>query len=386
MTLPPAGQWSEGSTSTPEPQPLPQYGATPPFAPAPPAPVQQLLVPVETEPLEYHRLYRGMPRYAWWKPLVAAAIAAAVYFGLNVVVSLLFIPVLMAFDPEYLQSAIFDQTSPILDTQHPWSIVMGTLLIVLMIPAVLVAMLCLGIRPTGRVWSVAGRIRWGIIWRSFGIAALALLVQFAVNIAVGIATTGLSGAELEPVDRTGFDATAALISFGLVLILVPFQAAAEEVMFRGMLLQVIGSWLRRPWVAIGLSTIAFSAMHIYDIWGLIGVGMLGLVAAWLTWRTGGLEAAISIHVLNNLLAFGVLASGLAGDTGQVEDSGGPESLIGQAAGLALYAWLVVRMFRKRGYGRERIDFVLRPVAVHSASTVAEQPYPYDRPQWPEASA
>lgn len=370
----------------------PERPGAPTESPVPPAPVAyeapaapaQWIAPVETEPLEYHRLYRGAQKYAWWRPLVAAIIAAAIYFPLNFAVSLLFIPLLMVFDPAYVQSALFDQTSPILDTQHPWSIVMATVLIALMIPSVLLAMLSMGLRPIGRLWSVAGRIRWSLVWRSLGIAAVALVVQFAVNIAIGLATTGFSGADLEPVDRGDFDAVAAVVSFGLVLLLVPFQAAAEEVVFRGMFLQVLGSWLRSPWIAIVLSTIAFSAGHIYDIWGLIGVGMLGLTAAWLTWRTGGLEAGISLHVLNNVLAFGVMATGVGGETGQVEESGGPESLIGQAVALALFAWLVVRMFDKRGYGRQRIDVVMRPVPAPAQAVLPQAQWPQAQyPQYPQ---
>ncbi|MFF8817467.1 CPBP family intramembrane glutamic endopeptidase [Leucobacter sp. NPDC015123] len=327
---------------------------------------QPQFVEVETEPLEYHRLYRGAPRYAWWKPLVVLVLAASIYFAMNIAYSLALMPLLLAFDPDYVNDALFMQIAPILDTQHPLSILLNLGTVALMIPAVLLAMLALGVRPVGRVWSVAGRIRWGLLWRTTAAAVLGVIVMNGVGILFGLAIESfVANPTAEPIaaEAPEFNATAALISFALVLLLVPFQAAAEEVVFRGLFLQVLGSWMRSPWLAIGLSTFAFAAMHIYDIWGLLAVGLMGLTAAWLTWKTGGLEAAIAIHIINNIAAFGFMSAGLSGSTGQVESSGGIESVIGEIAGLALFAWLVVRIFKKHGYGRERIDRVWRAAPV-----------------------
>lgn len=322
------------------------------------------LVPVQTEPLDYHRLYRGAPKYAWWKPLVVLVLAASIYFALAIGFSLALAPLLHVFDPDYINNAVLGGVTPLLDTQHPWSLVLNMGSIILMIPAVILAMLALGIRPTGRVWSVAGRIRWGLLGRTLGSALLAVIVMNGVGILVGILMTGGNPpAEVASTEQSEFNVTAAVISIVLVLLLVPFQAAAEEVVFRGLFLQVLGSWMRSPWIAIVLSTLAFASMHIYDIWGLVGVGMMGFVAAWLTWKTGGLEAAIAIHILNNVAAFMFMASGITGETGQVESSGGPELLISEAVGLTLFAWLVLRTFKARGYGRQRIDIVYRAVPV-----------------------
>ena len=339
-------------------------GAPPQWAWAQP---QQQLVETATEPLEYHRLYRGVQGYAWWKPLVVLVLAASIYIAMNIAFSLALMPLMMALDPGYVNDALFLQIAPILDTQHPLSIVLGLGSVALMIPAVVLAMLALGIRPVGRVWSVAAKIRWGLLGRTTLLAVLGVVVMNGIGILVGVAmdagaTAGAVAAEPLAAERSDFNATAALTSFIIVLLLVPFQAAAEEVVFRGLFLQVLGSWMRAPWLAIGLSTLAFALMHIYDIWGLLAVGLMGLTAAWLTWKTGGLEAAIAIHIINNIAAFGFMAAGLGADTGQVESSGGPEALVGEVVGLALFAWLTLKVFAKHGYGRERIDRVWVPVS------------------------
>lgn len=316
---------------------------------------------VETEPLEYHRLYRGVQGYRWWKPLIILLLAGAFYLILSIILGIVFIPIMMALDPGYAMG-ITDGSVELLDTQRPISLLLNLTSIILMIPSVILAMLVMGFRPTSRVWSVALRIRWGLLGRVTGIAVLAVIVMNLVGIGVELL---LDPALLSapPVETgAGFDASAALVSLLLVLILVPFQATAEEVVFRGLFMQVLGSWLKNPWFAILIPSVGFALAHIYNVWGLLAVGLMGAVAAWLTWRTGGLEAAIAIHVINNLIAFGFMAAGFGGETAQTEDAGGPGAFVGEIVGLGLFIWLVLRTFRKHGYGRTRIDLKQVPVA------------------------
>jgi hypothetical protein len=91
-------------------------------------------------------------------------------------------------------------------------------------------------------------------------------------------------------------------------VMTPLQAAGEEYFFRGWIMQVIGSWFRRPVVGLVVttvvSTVAFSAAHgSPDLWILGSIGCLAVAACLATWRTGGLEAGIAMHAVNNVLAF-----------------------------------------------------------------------------------
>nr|WP_245620575.1 CPBP family intramembrane glutamic endopeptidase [Cryptosporangium arvum] len=81
--------------------------------------------------------------------------------------------------------------------------------------------------------------------------------------------------------------------------LVPVQAAAEEYLFRGWLLQSIGAHLTSPWPAVGLQAVLFALVH-----GSWTYAVIGVVAGWLTVRTGGLEAAIAFHVVSTVVTFG----------------------------------------------------------------------------------
>ncbi|WP_336660247.1 CPBP family intramembrane glutamic endopeptidase [Leucobacter sp. USHLN153] len=335
-------------------------GALPAGAPGAPAQwawaqqAQQMQM-VETEPLEYHRLLRGTASYRWWKPLLLLLVAG-VYFGIfTVIVSVAFIPLLMA-NPDYLGS-IASGTGEVLDTQVPVSVLLSLVSIIIMIPAVILAMLTLGMRPIGRVWSVAGRLRWGLLGRLLGVALIAVVVMNVTGIALELAMDPGSATETAPALPDDFDWVAAWTSLALVVLLVPAQATAEEVVFRGLFMQVLGSWLKNPWFAILIPSVGFALSHIYDAWGLLAVGLLGVVSAWLTWRTGGLEAAIAIHIVNNIIAFGLMSFAVGGETAQVEQTGGLGSLIGSLIGYAVFIWLVLRVFQKHGYGRTRIDFV-----------------------------
>ncbi|WP_336662969.1 CPBP family intramembrane glutamic endopeptidase [Leucobacter sp. USHLN154] len=322
---------------------------------------QAVLQTVETEPLEYHRLLRGVANYRWWKPLLLLLLSA-VYFGIfTVIISIAFVPILMT-DPAYLEGIVSGE-GDVLDTQVPVSVLLSLVSIIIMIPSVILAMLTLGMRPTGRIWSVAGRIRWGLLGRVSLAALLAVIVMNVAGIALEIAMDPASLTETAETSSSGadFDWTAAWTSLILVVLLVPLQATAEEVVFRGLFMQVLGSWLKSPWFGIIIPSVGFALAHIYDIWGLLAVGALGLVAGWVTWRTGGLEAAIAIHIVNNLIAFGFMTFAVGGETAQVEATGGPGSFIGSLVGYALFIWLVLRIFRKHGYGRSRIDLVQVPV-------------------------
>jgi len=96
------------------------------------------------------------------------------------------------------------------------------------------------------------------------------------------------------------------IALGIVM-----QATSEELLFRGYILQYFAAWSYNPVVWAILPSLAFAALH-HDSsmepemqWRLLlHILIFGLVAAALVWRTGGLGAAIGLHVTNNIFAIG----------------------------------------------------------------------------------
>jgi membrane protease YdiL (CAAX protease family) len=130
-------------------------------------------------------------------------------------------------------------------------------------------------------------------------------------------------------------------------------------MFRGWLLQAVGSFTaegRRlgrvfgtPWPAIILSSLPFVAGHAYTDWGLLDIGAFAVVTAWITVRTGGLEAGIALHVVNNMV--GMALSATEGDLSLTQGSVPLPEVLGDVVPLLLWAWVIVWLFDHTGSRR-----------------------------------
>lgn len=133
----------------------------------------------------------------------------------------------------------------------------------------------------------------------------------------------------------------------VILITSPLQAAAEEVFFRGYLLQAIGSASGRAWVGIVASALVFAFFHGLQNPALFAHRFIfGLVAGWLVLRTGGLEAGIAAHVVNNVFAFGygVFTGGVAATKAVSEITWAKASF--DMAGFALFALVAIWLGRR----------------------------------------
>jgi uncharacterized protein len=144
--------------------------------------------------------------------------------------------------------------------------------------------------------SVAGRVRWPWLIASSRIAFATMAAAIAILLAIALAT----GETIEP-SWPGWNvfAPAALV----IVLVIPLQAAGEEYLFRGVLLQAFGAWTRNPWLAITLSALVFGAGHGFAPPVFVATAISGLLMGWVAVRTGGLEAPIAMHVANNVIAF-----------------------------------------------------------------------------------
>ncbi len=285
----------------------------------------------------YHRLTRSWPKYTWWKPLITALIGGAIFVLLSLVVAVAFMV------GSYLAPDVFGGFDDVLslgeiDLTDPGTFAFAVGSIALLLPAVILATLIMGPRPLGLLSSVAGRLRWGWIARCIPIALLVYGVVFGLSFLVIDPLTG--AAPLAPVVTS---TTWVLIV--LALVLTPLQATAEEYVFRGYLMQTVGGWLKHPAWAILLPVPLFVFGHNYDVWGMLDVAIFAVTAAWLTWRTGGLEAAIVAHVINNTTLFVLGAIGLADLNA---DSGSPIGLLVTVVIMVAYSALVVRAANRSG--------------------------------------
>jgi hypothetical protein len=146
-------------------------------------------------------------------------------------------------------------------------------------------------------------------------------------------------------------ATTALLAV-IVLLTTPFQAAGEEYVFRGYLMQAVGSLSRNKWLAIVVTALVFAVAHGVQNFPLFfDRFMFGFIAGWLVVRTGGLEAGIAMHILNNFFAFGyaLLFSDLSSSLNVSEV--GWENIRVTLTQALTYAALVLLVSRRMGVQR-----------------------------------
>lgn len=341
----------------------------PSAAPPPPgaAPLAEAALEDRLVELPYHRLLRAQPTYRWWRPLLAVLLLAVFVLvgsfivvgagaGIGVLIGEIRIDTVENFEADLLALAVIDAASP-------FHLAVALLSVVVWLPCVPLALLCAGIRPAGIATSVVNSVTFRLRGRWLGACLLPAVVVAVVAMSIAL---GLGVAMGDTLAAPALDPTIAL-SVVLILLIVPFQAAAEEYVFRGVLMQTIGAWVRWLPLAIVIPTLLFVAGHIYDIWGLLDVGVFGLVAAILTWRTGGLEAAIVMHALNNIVAFLVLASGILGTTAVTAEGGTPIGVGITVLTMGGYVLWIEHLARRRGIERLSRIRVLVPVGTPAVS-------------------
>lgn len=285
---------------------------------------------------------------------------AILLFALFVVVALVAV-----FLVALILGAIFDFPALDLIEQVSSPIGFGILAgsLIVLIPAAIFSVRIAFGTPVGYLSSVTGRFRFGWALRC---AAVVSPVWIALMV-----FSYFSG------DFSGGRPAQWIVLMIMVITLIPFQAAGEEFAFRGFVQQVVGSWFGNRWAALIvpgiLSVPLFAAAHgSFDAWVLADLSVSAAAWVYLTWRTGGLEAGIAVHAVNNCLimltslALGGFEAGFVTEdtTGSFETLA--ISAICNATAVALIVWQakkvgLQRLFEPAGPPAEPLN---RPGAEH----------------------
>ncbi|MEO7588109.1 MAG: type II CAAX endopeptidase family protein [Arachnia sp.] len=252
--------------------------------------------------VEFHRLRRALGNHRWWRPILVGALAALIYVAAFLLAMVVLAIAGVAFPGFERVMATFLQDSDVMDLSDPFMFAFAMGMIILVLPALRLATAMVGARAVGTLSSVVGRIRW----RWFARCGLAAITIYAVAYGTQFMVAVARGESLAPT----WDMPRVAVALVLTLVLVPLQAAAEEYVFRGYLMQTIGAWLRHPAFAILLPVPLFVLGHDYGPLGMTDVAVFAIAAGWLTWRTGGLEAAMALHIVGNVSGFSLAAVGL----------------------------------------------------------------------------
>lgn len=250
--------------------------------------------PLPVEPQPYHQFYRA-PAFRWWKPLVAIALFVVLY-----VAAAMFLVVVAGIVWYATLSGSGQPLPQGVEDFDPVVLFIGNnIVIALGLPFAFLAHRIVYRQSPRWLSSVAGGFRWRPFWRFLLIAAGGLAVS---TVAQALLTGGFGEMRWN--------------GYSLVLILTivfttPFQCAAEEYTMRGLLLRSVGSWFARPWLGLAAGLVVNAVVFMFlhgagDPWLNAFYLLFATLATLLVWRTEGLEAAVALHVANNVISESLL--------------------------------------------------------------------------------
>jgi len=294
--------------------------------------------------LEYHQLQR-LGRPGKWRPIVGAPLMVFATFVLAPLGALVPVMAWLIVTGEPVGAGLDSVLD--LDNVTPLGLAYVNLVLASAIPsAILVSLAIHGLGP-GWLMSVARRIRWRFFVACLGLSVVALIATVVVSSVLPQA----GGTELTG-EANSFTSTTRDFLL-VVLLLTPLQAAGEEFAFRGYLMQAFGGLFGSRVMAVLLTSLLFALAHGIgqDLPIFVDRFAFGLVAGTLVILTGGLEAGIAMHVLNNFLAFG-LALAFTDMSSALNPTGGtwwslPGTLTQSLVYLVLATWTARRMGLRR---------------------------------------
>jgi membrane protease YdiL (CAAX protease family) len=297
-----------------------------------------------TTPLDIYAAAGG-ERPGFWRMFVGIALIVAGWLVWVVVIMSCFVVIKIANGLGVREA--LDSLSLFLNAESANSVLFKLSTFIGVWPAAWVVMKVLHGTPFGALLSPERRMRWG----DFGRGLLLAVGFWALTLAFSVPVGGF------PERSTVEFATWTTIIVPLA-VLVFFQASAEELIFRGYILQQLAVRWRSPLIWGALPAFLFGLAH-YDNGAALGAGWLyvtatllfGLTAAALVWRTGSLAAAMGLHTGLNIFSLsGIGLEGVVEGTQLYlyDGAGAKELLMADcAATLALFLFIVSPLCRLR---------------------------------------
>jgi membrane protease YdiL (CAAX protease family) len=137
-------------------------------------------------------------------------------------------------------------------------------------------------------------------WNRFFISALVWIIVSIIYLLISI--------KVDPANFAINNSTLSLIPLVIIsVLLIPFQAAFEEVLFRGYLMQGFAVLLKSRWLPLLITSLFFALMHALNPevkeFGFLTMMpeyvLFGLIFGVITIMDDGIEAAMGAHAANN---------------------------------------------------------------------------------------
>ena len=142
-----------------------------------------------------------------------------------------------------------------------------------------------------------GRIRWN----RFFISAIIWLILTGLYLFIYL--------KFDPANFTLNNKTTSLIILTVIsLLFIPFQAAFEEILFRGYLMQGFAALLRNRWFPLVMTSVLFGLLHAFNPevkkFGFLSMMpyyiLFGLIFGVITILDDGIEVAMGAHIATNV--------------------------------------------------------------------------------------
>ena len=241
---------------------------------------------------DYITFPRTFEKYKWYKPLLTIVVTVVVYAIFQGILGIIFGAI---YGHDFI-SAMFTLKYETL-TSSDATVYLSYLSVGIFIPSIYIASRIVRDRPFSSYSSSRGGWNWKIYLKCLTIPLIIYVIYNAINFAIHGANGNAS--------------QISSIALIICLIIIPFQCIAEEYVFRGLLMQTIGSWFKIPVLSIIIQAIIFGIGHSYDAMGIITVFGSGIILGVLAWCTNGLEASSALHSINNLFSFYLAVLGLS---------------------------------------------------------------------------
>lgn len=246
---------------------------------------------------QYPTYGRQFAAYRWYKPIIVALIFAIVYLFAYLAcflgIGILYGVATNNPDPSFMFNALVTSYEEI-DVTDPLQTVYNLGANALMIPCLALAALIVRDRPMSSYSSARGGWSHGVFWKCFLVAFVCKGIPILVDTFI--------------VEHAAADYKMKFTIAGFIVLTIigPLQCISEEYIFRGLLMQTIGSWVRIPVLAVILQSVLFAAAHPYNMTGKVAIAVSGLTFALTAWIARGIEASSALHVVNNMMIFYLL--------------------------------------------------------------------------------
>lgn len=220
---------------------------------------------------------RKFDTYKWYKPLIVGA--------LFLIFSLIAMFVIDLITKTCFDRVVQDTSYDDMDFFTAAGAFNNGAIAAAALPCMIFAALIVKDRPISSYYSSMGGWRWGVFLKTLAVAFVILGIPTIVWLLIH--------------GKTG-EAAFTAGGFILLTLLAPLQGVAEELTFRGYILQTVSSWFMLPVVGIIVQMIVFTVVHPYNAVGMTEIAISAILYALVCIYAKGIEAPSALHIVNNM--------------------------------------------------------------------------------------